>query len=153
MRDEVKILECGCKIGRSKQGLWFYDFICEKHLSEVQGENGLFSAKKSEEFTNKLNEEIKKVPKVKKENKENLKNLSSTELEAYNVIKGKEKGIPINNLPHKLQGAVGKLKTKGLIVFFREMASFEKTNSFSGKKKIVNKRTNWVKIKEKEIKK
>jgi len=84
--------------------------------------------------------------------KESLESLSLTELEAYQVIKERKKGIPINNLPHKLQGAVGKLKTKGLVEFFREVASFEKTNSFSGEKRIVHKRTNWVKVKEEEIK-
>jgi len=52
-RKEVKVLNCGCKIGGQK-GAWFYDYICENHLSEVQVD-GKFNYEKSLEFTNRLN--------------------------------------------------------------------------------------------------
>lgn len=57
-RDETRELPCGCKIGRSKGGMWFYDYICEIHLPEIL-ENGKYSYKKAEELVKKLNEEIK----------------------------------------------------------------------------------------------
>jgi len=52
-RKEVKVLNCGCKIGGQK-GAWFYDYICENHLPEVQVD-GKFNYDKSLEFTDKLN--------------------------------------------------------------------------------------------------
>lgn len=58
-RKEIKILGCGCKIGGQK-GAWFYDFICEKHLKEVQV-NGKFNYEKSLEFTNKLNKIMREM--------------------------------------------------------------------------------------------
>jgi len=58
MRDEERTLPCGCKIGRSKGGLWFYDYLCEIHVAFVY-ENGHYSPKKAEELTNKLNKEMK----------------------------------------------------------------------------------------------
>lgn len=60
LRDETRILPCGCKIGRSKEGLWYYDYICEIHLPEVL-ERGKYSFKKAEELTKKLNEEMKEL--------------------------------------------------------------------------------------------
>jgi len=61
-RDEVKILACGCKIGRSKQGLWFYDFLCETHVKKVYDGKGHYSLKLAEEMTKAINEAMKKNP-------------------------------------------------------------------------------------------
>ena len=57
-REEVKILLCGCKVGRSKAGQWFYDFICEEHLKEVYVD-GKYSYDKATEMTDKLNRDMK----------------------------------------------------------------------------------------------
>jgi len=57
-RDETKELPCGCRIGRSKAGPWFYDFICEKHLEEIYVD-GKYSYEKATELTDKLNEDMK----------------------------------------------------------------------------------------------
>jgi len=59
-RDETKILKCGCKIGRSKGGLWFYDFLCLQHLKEVYNEKGQYSYDKHIVLTEKLNKEMGK---------------------------------------------------------------------------------------------
>lgn len=70
-----------------------------------------------------------------------MKELSETEEKAYNLIKEKGK-IPIVSLPKEYQGAVGKLKSKGLIEIFRERYSWKI------EKESISKMTNWVKIKE-----
>ena len=57
-REEIRVLPCGCKIGRSANGLWFYDFICEKHVKEVQ-ENGHYSYDKALKMTEDLNKKLK----------------------------------------------------------------------------------------------
>lgn len=44
-----------------------------------------------------------------------LKELSKTELLAYNYIKEAKQPLAIRNMPHKLQGAVGKLLSKDLV--------------------------------------
>lgn len=73
-------------------------------------------------------------------------NLSETEQKALNEITyAGEEGIPIMNLPHKLQGAVGKLKSKGYVEIFRKKYRWE-VESFD-RKRWVNKMTNWVRIK------
>lgn len=66
-RDEVKVLDCGCKIGRSKQGLWFYDYLCEIHVAMVYDDEGHYSLKQAEELTKKLNEEMKNAEKEETE--------------------------------------------------------------------------------------
>lgn len=71
-RDEVKVLPCGCKIGRSKGGMWFYDYLCEIHVGMVYDEEGHYSLKLAEELTKKLNEEMKELERKKRnEEKEN----------------------------------------------------------------------------------
>ena len=45
-REETKELSCGCKIGRSGKGPWFYDYYCEEHVKAVQT-NGRFDYEKS----------------------------------------------------------------------------------------------------------
>ena len=69
-REETKTLVCGCKIGRSKGGPWFYDYLCEIHCSMVYDEKGHYSLEKAEELTKKLNEEIKKNPELIKNESE-----------------------------------------------------------------------------------
>ncbi len=59
-REEVKTLECGCKVGRSKAGPWFYDFLCDTHVKEVYDKEGHYSIELAEKLTKKLNEEMKK---------------------------------------------------------------------------------------------
>jgi len=61
-REEVKVLPCGCKIGRSNNGLWFYDYICEKHLPCVQT-NGKYDYEKALKFTEELNRRMRKKEK------------------------------------------------------------------------------------------
>lgn len=56
---ESRELPCGCKISRSGNGMWFYDYLCEIHIAEVI-ERGRYSEKKAEELVKKLNEEMKK---------------------------------------------------------------------------------------------
>jgi len=62
-RDETKELPCGCKIGRSAGGIWFYDYICEIHLPEVLDKKGKYSFEKALELTEKLNKEMKELEK------------------------------------------------------------------------------------------
>lgn len=62
-RDESIELPCGCKIGRSKGGLWYYDYLCEIHLPEVLDNSGRYSFEKAEELTRKLNEEMREIEK------------------------------------------------------------------------------------------
>ena len=59
-RDEAKILPCGCKIGRTKGGIWFYDYICEIHIPNVQ-KRGKYCYEKALKLTEKLNAEMKTV--------------------------------------------------------------------------------------------
>jgi len=142
-RDETKTLVCGCKIGRSASGMWFYDFICEEHIPKVQ-ENGKFSLKKSEEFTEEMNKIMKEELKKKREA---LKELSETEKKTYDIIK--EKGeIPIVDLPEKCRGAVGKLMSKKLIERFKRKHTWKRKSEWGDHLKEVYKTTNWVKIKE-----
>ena len=60
-REEAKVLPCGCKIGRSGKGPWFYDFYCDSHVEEVRT-NGRFDYDKSLKYLKKLNKEMKKNP-------------------------------------------------------------------------------------------
>jgi len=53
-REEARILDCGCKIGRTG-GPWFYDYLCEEHVKEVQGKDGKYSYNKALSLTVKLN--------------------------------------------------------------------------------------------------
>jgi len=138
-REEIKTLECGCKAGRSKKGLWFYDFICEKHLSEVQDEKGHFNYEKSLKFTELLQEKIKDLKKEKE--KDPLEDLSETELKAYKFILEAEQPLAIRDMPHQLQGAVGKLTSKGVIERFRTKVDVTKHGFTSAKM------TNCVKVK------
>jgi hypothetical protein len=61
-RDESRTLSCGCKIGRTKGGLWFYDYICEIHLPNVL-KNGKYNYEKALKLTEKLNAEMAKEKK------------------------------------------------------------------------------------------
>jgi len=72
-REEIKILPCGCKIGRSKQGVWLYDYYCEKHVKELYVD-GKFSLEKTDEMTSKINEEMKK-----RRRDENVRTCNETE--------------------------------------------------------------------------
>ena len=140
MREETKILDCGCKIGRSKGGIWFYDYLCEIHVGEVYDESGEYSIEKAEELTRRMNE-IMKLPKKRID-------LSPTEQKAYDAIaKVGEDGLPIMELSHQLQGAVGKLKSKGLIEIFRKRHTWTYAREWDGRKITKRKMTNWVRIK------
>lgn len=73
--------------------------------------------------------------------------LSETEQAAFDFVK--EKGeVPINQMPHKLQGAVGKLISLGLLERFRKQASWEREDKNLGIKKTIFRMTNWVRVKE-----
>jgi len=61
-REEIKILACGCKIGRSKGGVWFYDFLCSVHVKDVYDKQGHYSIELAEKQTKKLNDLMKKSP-------------------------------------------------------------------------------------------
>lgn len=122
-REEVKILECGCKIGRAEGGLWFYDFICEKHLPEVQ-ENGHYSYEKAIKLTEKLNAEIRTQAEWKKKRRELIKKLDKFDLKVYVEIRKHPDGIPVIAIPHNLmaQGAwtsIQRLLTQGLVEYFK----------------------------------
>lgn len=147
-REETIILPCGCKVGGNKGGPYFYDFICEKHLPEVQ-ENGKFSYAKSEIAIKKLNEKMKENPLEKEEFWRGVyeKSLSKTEQQCFDAIKN-EKEIPIVELPINLQGAVGKLISKGLVEKFRKPHTWEIQNPWDKKPRKVSRTTNWVKLKE-----
>ena len=72
--------------------------------------------------------------------KEQLEKLSDTERETYDMIE-KAGGIAIRDLPHKNQGAVGKLLTKGLVEKYREQTKVSKHGFTSMKMK------NFVRVK------
>lgn len=139
-RDETIELECGCKVGRSSQGVWFYDFICEKHIPNVQVD-GKFNYEKSLEFTKKLNEEMK-VRKAYEKLGDLMKQMSDTEAKAYLFIKQAKQPLPIRDMPHQLQGAVGKLTSKGLVERYRTQAKVAR-HGFTSMKM-----TNCVRVKE-----
>jgi len=58
MRDEVQVQECGCKIGRTKVGMWVYDYLCDIHVKQVK-KNGKYSFEKACKLTEKLNKDMK----------------------------------------------------------------------------------------------
>ena len=58
VREEIQILECGCKLGRSNKGPWFYDFICEKHIKDVQTD-GHYDYDKALKMTEEINRKLK----------------------------------------------------------------------------------------------
>lgn len=116
-RDEVEILECGCKVGRSKGGVWFYDFLCEEHVKGVY-EGKKYSSEKAEEMTAKLNEQMKMREAYKKLG-DLMKQMSDTEAKAYLYIKKAKQPLAIRDMPHQLQGAVGKLLSKKLVERYR----------------------------------
>lgn len=74
-----------------------------------------------------------------------LMELSETERKAYNFIKEAEQPLPIRDMPHQLQGAVGKLTSKGLIERYRTQAKIAKHGFTSVKM------TNCVKVKGKDL--
>lgn len=56
-REEIKVLPCGCKIGKSSSnGLWFYDYICDTHLPNFQ-KRKKYCYEKALKMTEKLNKE------------------------------------------------------------------------------------------------
>jgi len=70
-----------------------------------------------------------------------LEELSETERKAFDMIL--EAGeLPIMELSHQLQGAVGKLKSKGLIEIFRKRHTWKPEGREFSKTKM----TNWVKV-------
>jgi hypothetical protein len=72
-REEVQVLECGCKIGRTgKGGQWFYDYLCDKHVKDVQDAEGHYSYDKALAMTEKLNKEMKENARKEKEQQERL---------------------------------------------------------------------------------
>jgi len=85
-------------------------------LEKVQ-KNGIYNYKKAMKFT----EELQKEMKYKEEGEDaQLKDLSPIEMLAYEFIRDAEQPLAIRNMPHNLQGAVGKLKTKQLVEFYKE---------------------------------
>ena len=66
-REEIIILKCGCKIGRSGKGPCFYDFICEEHLIEVLDAEGHYDYDKALAFTDKLNKDMRQKEKMENE--------------------------------------------------------------------------------------
>ena len=54
---ETRTLPCGCIIGKTKKGAWFYQHLCEIHIPEIL-KNGEYSYEKEVELTRKLNAEI-----------------------------------------------------------------------------------------------
>lgn len=77
---------------------------------------------------------------MKKE--EIIKELSKTELLAYEFIKEAEQPLAIRNMPHQLQGAVGKLLSKELVERSRTRVKVTKHGFTSVKM------TNCIKVKE-----
>jgi len=134
-REEVKELPCGCKVGRSKSGPWFYDYLCEVHVGEVYDENERYSPKLAERLTEKLNEQMKLNEKYRKLG-EFMKELSDTQAKAYLFIKEAKQPLPIRDMPHNLQGTIGHLKKlkivetyrAGVIVKRHGFTSMKKTN-------------------------
>jgi len=141
-REEEVTLKCGCKVGRSKLGLWFYDYICDKHVPNVQVD-GKFNYEKSLKFT----EELQKLMKYRKELADvnpTLLELSPTEMLAYEFIRDAKQPLAIRNMPHKLQGAVGKLLSKGIVERSRTQVKVTRRGFTSVKM------TNCVKVTKKE---
>ena len=68
-------------------------------------------------------------------------NLSETERKAYKFIKDAEQPLAIRDMPHQLQGAVGKLTSEGLIERYRTQVKVTKHGFTSVKM------TNCVRIK------
>lgn len=130
-REETKTLDCGCRIGRSKGGPWFYDYLCEIHVPMVYDEEGHYSIKRAEIMTHLLNEEMKR----KEKSLTVLEELSETERKAYNFIKEAKQPLPIRDMPHQLQGTIGKLKKKGLVELYREKVQVSK-HGFTSMKKV-----------------
>jgi len=56
-REEVKILECGCKIG-GQNGAWFYDYLCDKHVKKVRIK-GKYNYEKALKLTDELNRKVR----------------------------------------------------------------------------------------------
>lgn len=70
-----------------------------------------------------------------------LEELSETERKAFDIIL--EAGeLPIMELSHKLQGAVGKLKSRKLVEIFRKQHTYTPKGAKDSKYKMVN----WVKV-------
>ena len=141
-REEEVTLKCGCKVGRSKLGLWFYDYICDKHVPNVQVD-GKFNYEKSLKFT----EELQKLMKYRKELADvnpTLLELSPTEMLAYEFIRDAKQPLAIHDMPHQLQGAVGKLLSKELVERGRIQVEIVK-HGFTSMKM-----TNCIKIREAE---
>jgi len=62
-----------------------------------------------------------------------MEELSETEAKAYKFIVDAEQPLAIRDMPHNLQGAVGKLKSKGLVEIYREQTPVSK-HGFSSMK-------------------
>jgi V8-like Glu-specific endopeptidase len=58
-RDSVIELECGYKLGGNKGGPYYYDYLCEKHVKEVQT-NGKYDYDKAVKLTDELNRKVRK---------------------------------------------------------------------------------------------
>lgn len=71
-----------------------------------------------------------------------LEGLSSTEMLAYEFIRDAKQPLPIRDMPHQLQGAVGKLTSKGIVERYRTQANVTK-HGFTSMKM-----TNCVRVKE-----
>lgn len=140
-REEVYTFSCGCKVGRSKGGPWFYDYLCELHVKEVYDEKGNYSLELANKLTEKMNEIMKKRNDVVQKT-DTKKDLTKTEEEAYNYIKNAKQPLAIRDMPHQLQGAIGKLRSKGLIEMYREQTPVSK-HGFKSMKT-----TSCVKVKE-----
>lgn len=76
------------------------------------------------------------------EREKKLMELSETERKAYNFIKEAKQPLPIRDMSHQLQGAVGKLTSKGLVERYRTQAQVAK-HGFTSMKM-----TNCVRVKE-----
>lgn len=81
---------------------------------------------------------------VPTEEEKQLAELSETERKAYNFIKQAKQPLPIRDMPHQLQGAVGKLTSEKLVERFRTQVKVSK-HGFSSMKM-----TNCVRIKSAE---
>jgi hypothetical protein len=57
---EVKTLPCGCKVGKSGEGSWFYNYICNQHVKAVYDKDGHYSFDLQIALIKKLNEELSK---------------------------------------------------------------------------------------------
>ena len=66
------------------------------------------------------------MPQLDDLEKSTFAELSKTEIEAYEYIVSAKQPLPIRNMPHNLQGAVGKLKGRGLVEIYRESTPVSK---------------------------